>query len=275
MNRDGDPLSSARPLVLEASDLVKRHRSSGFLRSRASSDTPAVDGVSLRLRQGETLGLVGESGCGKSSLARLLTAVDRPTSGHVEVLGRRLDQLDGRALRAARRNIQLVFQDPYTCLDPRMTVGAIVREPLLIHRDPAPRRDRRRRVAELLELVGLNPDHADRRPHEFSGGQRQRIGIARALALRPEVVVCDEPVSALDVSVQAQIVNLFTALQRELGIAYVFISHDLAVVEHMADRVAVMHHGRIVEQGTVDEIYDHARHPYTAELLSSSPAPLP
>ncbi|WP_413803652.1 ATP-binding cassette domain-containing protein [Streptomyces iranensis] len=258
--------------VLDVRDLVKRHPAGNRpLARRGGHQITAVDGVDLTLRHGETLGLVGESGSGKSSLARLLTAVDRPTSGEITVLGRRLDLLRGRRLREMRRNIQLVFQDPYTSLDPRMTVYDIVREPLLIHREVTPRADHRARVAELLELVGLSPDHASRRPHEFSGGQRQRIGIARALALQPGILVCDEPVSALDVSVQAQIVNLFTALRGELGISYIFIAHDLAVVEHVADRIAVMRRGRIVETGTVADIYDRPQHPYTQELLASSP----
>ncbi|AGP51920.1 ATP-binding cassette domain-containing protein [Streptomyces rapamycinicus] len=258
--------------VLDVRDLVKHHPAGRKpLARRGGHRITSVDGVNLTLRHGETLGLVGESGSGKSSLARLLTAVDRPTSGEITVLGRRLDLLRGRRLREMRRNIQLVFQDPYTSLDPRMTVYDIVREPLLIHREVAPRAGHRARVAELLELVGLSPDHGGRRPHEFSGGQRQRIGIARALALHPSILICDEPVSALDVSVQAQIVNLFTALRGELGISYVFIAHDLAVVEHVADRIAVMRQGRIVETGTVADIYESPRHPYTQELLASSP----
>ncbi|MFI0897463.1 ABC transporter ATP-binding protein [Streptomyces sp. NPDC020983] len=263
------------PLILEVRDLVKHVPVGGGLLRRTRGQVRTVDGVNLELRRGETLGLVGESGCGKSSLARLLTAVDRPTSGEIHLLGERFDQLRGSRLRAARRHIKLVFQDPYASLDPRMTVEAIVREPFLIHRETAPRGDHRRLVGELLELVGLNPDHARRYPHQFSGGQRQRIAIARALALRPEILVCDEPVSALDVSVQAQIVNLFTSLQRELGIAYVFIAHDLSVVEHIADRVAVMYLGRIVEEGTVEDVYDRPRHPYTDALLSAVPDPVP
>ncbi|MFB6674196.1 ATP-binding cassette domain-containing protein [Streptomyces sp. NPDC056390] len=263
------------PVVLDVRDLVKHHRTSAgpWVRPGGRGVVKAVDGVSLTLHRGETLALVGESGCGKSSLARLMTAVDRPTSGEVSVLGTRMDQLRGRALRAARRGIQMVFQDPYSSLDPRMTAGDLVREPLLIHRDIAPRGTHRQYVADLLELVGLSPDHADRRPHEFSGGQRQRIGIARALALRPEILVCDEPVSALDVSVQAQIVNLFMTLQHELGVAYLFIAHDLAVVEHIADRVAVMRDGRLVEQGPTEQIYDHPQHPYTKTLLACAPMP--
>ncbi|WP_329363357.1 ATP-binding cassette domain-containing protein [Streptomyces sp. NBC_00669] len=263
------------PLILEVRDLVKHVPVGGGLLRRGTGQVRTVDRVNLELRRGETLGLVGESGCGKSSLARLLTAVDRPSSGEIRLMGERLDALRGSRLRAARRHIRLVFQDPFASLDPRMTVEAIVREPYLIHRDAAPRGEHRRLVRELLELVGLNPDHAGRYPHQFSGGQRQRIAIARALALRPEILVCDEPVSALDVSVQAQIVNLFTSLQRELGIAYVFIAHDLSVVEHIADRVAVMYLGRIVEEGTAEEVYDRPRHPYTDALLSAVPDPVP
>ncbi|WP_328471196.1 ABC transporter ATP-binding protein [Streptomyces sp. NBC_00448] len=263
------------PLILEVRDLVKQVPVGGGLLRRGTGQVRTVDRVNLELRRGETLGLVGESGCGKSSLARLLTAVDRPSSGEIRLMGERLDALRGSRLRAARRHIKLVFQDPFASLDPRMTVEAIVREPYLIHRDAAPRGEHRRLVRELLELVGLNPDHAGRYPHQFSGGQRQRIAIARALALRPEILVCDEPVSALDVSVQAQIVNLFTSLQRELGIAYVFIAHDLSVVEHIADRVAVMYLGRIVEEGTAEEVYDRPRHPYTDALLSAVPDPVP
>jgi oligopeptide/dipeptide ABC transporter ATP-binding protein len=263
---------SDAPIVLQARDLVKHIPvGHGGLAGRRTGIVRAVDGVDLELRRGETLGVVGESGSGKSTLARLLTAVDRPTSGEISVLGERIDQMRGRRLRRARRHIKLIFQDPYTSLDPRMTAEAIIREPLLIHRDVAPRSEHRKLVRELLELVALNPDHAGRYPHQFSGGQRQRIGIARALALRPQVLVCDEPVSALDVSVQAQVINLFVALQRELGISYVFITHDLTVIEHFADRVAVMYLGKLVERGTESDVNDHPGHPYTRALLSATP----
>jgi oligopeptide transport system ATP-binding protein len=263
---------SDAPVVLRARGLVRHIPvTQGVLFKRAVGQIRVVDGVDLQVRRGETLGLVGESGCGKSTLANLLTALDKPTAGEITLLGERLDSKKGRDLAAARRHIQLVFQDPFTSLDPRMTVEAIIREPFTIHPEVAPRAEHRRRVRELLDIVGLNPEHADRYPHQFSGGQRQRIGIARALALRPEVLVCDESVSALDVSVQGQIINLLTELQREFGIACLFISHDLAVVEHIADRIAVMYLGRIIEHGPSDEVYDHPRHPYTQALLSAIP----
>jgi oligopeptide transport system ATP-binding protein len=233
----------------------------------------AVSEVDLSVSAHQTLGIVGESGSGKSTLASIRVGDERPTSGEVELLGRPLHRLSGRALQRARRDVQLVRQDPYTSLDPRMTVEQILREPFEIHPDLAPRRSRRDRVRELLSLVGLNPDHLDRYPHQFSGGQRQRVGIARALALRPKVLVCDEPVSALDVSVQAQVINLLEDLQRELGLGCVFIAHDLSVVHHIADRIAVMYLGRIVEEGSPDDIHDRPRHPYTKALLAAVPSP--
>ncbi|NYI04783.1 ABC transporter ATP-binding protein [Allostreptomyces psammosilenae] len=262
--------------ILRVHDLVKHFPvRQGLPLARPTAWVRAVDGVSFDLARGETLGLVGESGCGKSTLARLLLAAQRPTSGTVTFDGRDVFALGRRELRALRRRVQMVLQDPYTSLNPRMTVADIVGEPFEIHPEVAPRGQRRARVRELLELVGLDPDHAGRYPHQFSGGQRQRVGIARALALRPDVVVCDEPVSALDVSVQAQVMNLLADLQAELGLSYVFIAHDLAAVRHISDRVAVMYLGRIVEIGDADRIYDHPTHPYTQALLSAVPVPDP
>jgi len=263
-------------LLLEVTD-VKKHFpvKQGIVFQRTVGHVQAVDGVSLELRRGETLGVVGESGCGKSTLGRLLMGLERPTSGSIKVNGREIADLTGRELRKMRRNIQIVLQDPYSSLDPRMTVGDIVGEPYDVHPDALGERDRRKTVQELLDVVGLDPDHVNRYPHQFSGGQRQRIGIARALALKPEIIVCDEPVSALDVSVQAQVVNLFERLQAEFGLAYVFIAHDLSVVRHISDRVLVMYLGKGVEYGTEDEIYEHPTHPYTQALLSAVSVPDP
>jgi oligopeptide/dipeptide ABC transporter ATP-binding protein len=263
-------------VVLDVRDLVKHFPvTRGVVLKRTIGQVQAVDGVSFQLRRGETLGVVGESGCGKSTLAKILVGLERPTAGQVLVDGADIGHAGGKELKAVRRKIQLIFQDPYTAFDPRMTVGALVAEPFTIHRDVLPRDARRRRVQELLEVVGLNPDHVNRYPHQFSGGQRQRIGIARALALRPDIIVCDEPVSALDVSVQAQVINLLEELQDEFGVSYVFIGHDLGIVRHIADRIAVMYLGKIVETGTEAEVYDHATHPYTQALLSAVPPPDP
>ena len=264
-------------LVLETKDLTKHFPlTKGILFKRQVGAIRAVDGISLQLRRGETLGVVGESGCGKSTLAKLLVGLERPTAGSVVIQGRDMSQVRGGELRRARRNLQLVMQDPYTSLNPRMTVGDIIGEPFEIHPDvELPPGGRRRRTQDLLDLVGLNPDHINRYPHQFSGGQRQRIGIARALALNPEVILCDEPVSALDVSIQAQVINLLEKLQNELGLSYIFIAHDLSVVRHIADRVAVMYLGKIVEIGDDAQIYESPTHPYTQALLSAVPVPDP
>ncbi|GAA2520255.1 dipeptide ABC transporter ATP-binding protein [Pilimelia columellifera] len=263
-------------VVLETRDLVKHFPlTKGILFKKQVGAVRAVDGISITLRKGETLGIVGESGCGKSTLAKLLVGLEKPTAGSIVIQGRDTSRLSPAETRRARRNLQLVMQDPYTSLNPRMTVGDIVGEPFEIHTDVIPKSGRRTRVKELLDLVGLNPDHINRYPHQFSGGQRQRIGIARALAVNPEIILCDEPVSALDVSVQAQVVNLLQKLQKELGLSYIFIAHDLSVVRHIANRVGVMYLGKIVEFGSETEIYDHPNHPYTQALLSAVPVPDP
>jgi oligopeptide transport system ATP-binding protein len=262
--------------ILEVRDLVKHFPlSQGIVLKRQIGAIKAVDGVSFDLHRGETLGVVGESGCGKSTLAKLLMALERPTSGEVKIKGVDMAKARGAELKHMRRNIQMVMQDPYTSLNPRMTVGDIVGEPYEIHSDVAPKGDRRRKVQELLEVVGLNPEHINRYPHQFSGGQRQRIGIARGLALQPEVIICDEPVSALDVSIQAQVMNLLERLQTEFDLAYIFIAHDLSVVRHISDRVAVMYLGKIVELGKDEAIYERPTHPYTQALLSAVPVPDP
>ena len=263
-------------LVLETRDLVKHFPiTRGVVVRSKAGEVRAVDGVDLQLRRGETLGVVGESGCGKTTLAKLLVGLEKPTSGEIMVRGENMVRLKGHALRRARRNIQMVMQDPYTSLNPRMTVGDIIGEPFVIHPEVVPRSGREHAVQELLDLVGLNPDHINRYPHQFSGGQRQRIGIARALALKPEIIVCDEPVSALDVSIQAQVINLLERLQRELSLSYIFIAHDLSVVRHISDRVAVMYLGKIVETGYHMAIYEQPTHPYTQALLSAVPVPDP
>ncbi len=258
---------------LLALDDVTKH----FVVRRSLLGTPtaivrAVDGVSFHIEAGETLALVGESGCGKSTTGRLALRLIEPSSGTVRVNGQDLASLSGAALRRSRAAAQLIFQDPYSSLNPRMTAGETLAEPLLLHTDLSSG-SRRERVAELLGVVGLRREHAQRYPHEFSGGQRQRLAIARALAVEPRLIVCDEPVSALDVSIRSQILNLLADLQQRLGLAYLFISHDLAVVKHIAMRVAVMYLGRIVESGTRDEIFAEPRHPYTQALLSAVPVP--
>ncbi|HEY9413107.1 MAG TPA: dipeptide ABC transporter ATP-binding protein [Jiangellaceae bacterium] len=270
------PSTASSEVVLDVQNLVKHFPlTTGVLFRRHVGAVQAVDGVSLELRKGETLGIVGESGCGKSTLAKLLMRLEEPTSGKAIYKGENIYDLHGKGLRAMRRNIQIVFQDPYSSLNPRMTVGDIIGEPFEIHPEVAPKGDRRRKVQELLEVVGLSPEHVNRYPHQFSGGQRQRIGIARGLALRPEIIICDEPVSALDVSVQAQVVNLLGSLQDEFGLSYIFIAHDLSVVRHISDRVAVMYLGKIVEIGSDEQIYEKPTHPYTQALLSAVPVPDP
>ena len=262
-------------VILSAKDLVKHYPIKTGVIRRTTGHVRAVDGVSFDLYRGETLGVVGESGCGKSTLGRLMMRLEEPTSGSLMFDGVDVFAQKGSAMRRLRRDIQIVFQDPYTSLNPRMTVGDIIGEPFDIHPEVAPKGDRRRRVQELLDLVGLSPEHINRYPHQFSGGQRQRIGVARGIALNPKVLICDEPVSALDVSVQAQVINLLEKLQAELGLAYVFIAHDLSVVRHISDRVAVMYLGRIVEIGDDAQIYERPTHPYTQALLSAVPVPDP
>ncbi|WP_405678678.1 dipeptide ABC transporter ATP-binding protein [Streptomyces sp. NBC_00868] len=262
--------------LLEVKDLVKHYPlTRGIVFRKQIGAVKAVDGVSFDLRAGETLGIVGESGCGKSTVAKMLVNLERPTAGAISYKGEDITKLSGRALKAVRRNIQMVFQDPYTSLNPRMTVGDIIGEPYDIHPEVAPKGSRRQKVQDLLDVVGLNPEYINRYPHQFSGGQRQRIGIARGLALQPEIIVADEPVSALDVSVQAQVINLLERLQDEFRLSYVFIAHDLSIVRHISDRVGVMYLGRIVEIGTDTQIYDHPTHPYTQALLSAVPVPDP
>jgi peptide/nickel transport system ATP-binding protein/oligopeptide transport system ATP-binding protein len=260
--------------VLAADDLVKRFVAKRSAFGRPLSTVKAVDGVSFVLRPGETLALVGESGCGKSTVGRLVMRLIEPTAGRLVLDGTDISTLSERDFRPFRRKVQLIFQDPFASLNPRMTVGQILSEPLMLH-DIVPGSERRRRVADLLEMVGLQPFYAGRYPHEFSGGQRQRIVIARALAVEPRIVICDEPVSALDVSIRAQILNLLKELQGRLGLAYIFISHDLSVVKHIADRIAVMYLGRIVETGPAEAIFSDPRHPYTRALLSAIPVASP
>ncbi|MFI1646472.1 ABC transporter ATP-binding protein [Streptomyces avidinii] len=268
--------ATEREPILQVRNLVKHFPlTQGILFKKQVGAVKAVDGISFDLYQGETLGIVGESGCGKSTVAKLLMNLERATAGEVFYKGQDISKLSGRALKAVRRNIQMVFQDPYTSLNPRMTVGDIIGEPYEIHPEVAPKGSRRQKVQELLDVVGLNPEYINRYPHQFSGGQRQRIGIARGLALQPEIIICDEPVSALDVSVQAQVINLMEKLQDEFNLSYLFIAHDLSIVRHISDRVGVMYLGKMAEIGTDAEIYEHPTHPYTQALLSAVPVPDP
>jgi oligopeptide/dipeptide ABC transporter ATP-binding protein len=266
-----DPDVSGDGVLLQVEDLVKYFpiRSGGMV-SRHVGDVQAVDGVSLTVRRGQTLGLVGETGCGKSTLARCVAGLIPITSGRVTFDGKNITNLSRRAMQPFRREIQMIFQDPYGSLNPRMRVGSIIGEPFAIHKT-ATGGERKRAVQELMQRVGLNPEHYNRYPAEFSGGQRQRIGVARALALRPKLIICDEPVSALDVSIQAQILNLLADLQDDFGLTYLFIAHDLEVVRHVSDEVMVMYLGRIAELGPKDNVYDNTRHPYTKALLSAAP----
>jgi len=267
-------MTAEKEIFLQVDNLKKYFPIMQGLIRRKTGDIKAVDGISFDIYKGETLGLVGESGCGKSTTGLLILQLYPVTSGNIYLEGQNLTNLNGEELRKLRPRMQMIFQDPHSCLNPRMTVGSIVSEPLLEH-SVVSGRERQTHVEELLDLVGLDPTHANRYPHEFSGGQRQRIGIARAIALNPELIICDEPIAALDVSIQAQVVNLLEDLQSDLGLTYLFISHDLSMIRHISHRVAVMYLGRLMELANRKEIYKNPLHPYTQALLSAVPAPDP
>ncbi len=262
-------------VLLKAENIIKHFPIHGGLLSRQVAAVKAVQNISFELKKGETLGLVGESGCGKSTLGRCLIKLIEPSSGKIFFKGQDITNATGEKLRDLRKHMQIIFQDPYASLNPRMTIGSILEEPLIIHNLYKTEAERLIRVRELIDLVGLRPEHLSRYPHEFSGGQRQRVGIARALAVNPELIICDEPVSALDVSIQAQVINLLMELQKKLGLTYVFIAHDLKVVEHVSTKVAVMYLGEIVEYADAEELYKNPKHPYTKALLSAIPVPDP
>ncbi|MGL5357249.1 MAG: ABC transporter ATP-binding protein [Cetobacterium sp.] len=261
--------------LLEINGLCKYFNIKNRIFEKNRKTLKAVDGVSLEIRKGETLGLVGESGCGKTSLGRTIVKLYEPTSGDIVYDGKNITDLNFQEMKSYRRKIQMIFQDPYASLNPRQTIGDIVKEPMEIHNLYSSKEERERKTLEILELVGLNSSHLSRYPHEFSGGQRQRVGIARALACDPEFIVCDEPISALDVSIQAQIINTLEELQEKLGLTYLFIAHDLSMVKHISDRVGIMYLGKLVEISTSDSIYDTPLHPYTEALLSAIPIPDP
>jgi oligopeptide transport system ATP-binding protein len=273
---EADTDAQGREVLVSVKNLKKHFPiTSGFIMQRQVGAVRAVDDVSFNVYKGETLGMVGESGCGKSTTGRTLLQLYRPTAGSVEFEGIDLAKLPPAEMRRMRKQMQIIFQDPFASLNPRMTVGSIISEPLQIHNEYPAKGQRQEYVEALMQRVGLNPYFINRYPHEFSGGQRQRIGIARALALRPKFIVCDEPISALDVSIQAQVVNLLEELQGEFGLTYLFIAHDLSMVRHICDRVAVMYLGKIVEIGTTEQVYDNPLHPYTQSLLSAVPIPDP